>query len=93
MTMRPFGARREQEGNMSTKTVKRPKAPAPNDAAPKLPEWRRLCHRYDGDSQRSICGVGIRKPGEDHSEAECRARGHTACVVCEHLCTSQSLSK
>jgi hypothetical protein len=66
---------------MSTKTVRRPK----KKEAAKLPEWRRLCHRYEDDSQRSICGVGIRKPGEDHFEEECNARGHTICVVCEAI--------
>jgi hypothetical protein len=66
---------------MSTKTVRRPK----EKATAQLPEWRRLCHIYENDSQRSICGVGVRKPGEDHSEEECNARGHTACVICMEL--------
>jgi hypothetical protein len=69
---------------MRTKTVRRPK----EKATLELPEWRRLCHRYEGDSQRSVCGVGIRKPGEDHFEGECNARGHTICVVCTELLES-----
>ena len=58
---------------MSTKTVRRPKKTAKPKDAEKLPEWRRLCHRYDEDSQTSICGVGERQPGEDHYEDECEA--------------------
>jgi hypothetical protein len=46
---------------MSTKTVRKPKGTT------KLPEWRRLCHAYRGNEQRSICGTATRKPGEDHN--------------------------
>jgi hypothetical protein len=67
---------------VSTKTVRRPK----DTESEKLPEWRRLCHYYaDEVSQRSVCGVGIRKPGEDHFKEECNARGHTICVVCTEI--------
>jgi hypothetical protein len=69
---------------MSTKTVKRPAKPA----IP--PDWRRLCHYYDDGSQVSICGVGRRKPGEDHWEHECRSRGHTICVVCTEILESEN---
>jgi hypothetical protein len=55
------------------------------NAAATVPEWRRLCHRYIGDSQRSVCGTATRKPGQDHSEPECAVRGHTICVVCTEL--------
>jgi hypothetical protein len=72
---------------MSTKTVRRPT----ETTTATLPEWRRLCHVYDGDSQRSICGVGTRKPGEDHYEQQCRFRGHTICVVCTDLLESSKL--
>jgi hypothetical protein len=65
---------------MSTITTERP------DVTTRLPEWRRICHRYDSDSQVSICGTAIWKPGEDHCEAECKARGHTVCVVCDEIC-------
>jgi hypothetical protein len=51
----------------------------------KLPEWRRICHRYHDHSQISICGTATRKPGEDHFKEDCRARGHTICVVCEEI--------
>ena len=66
---------------MSTTTVRRPK----ETETAKLLEWRRVCHRYDDDSQRSICGLGTRKPGEGHYEDECNARGHTICVVCNDM--------
>jgi hypothetical protein len=71
---------------MSTTTVRRPKESAT------LPEWRRLCHYYDGDSQVSVCGVGVRKPGEDHTEDECWFRGHTICVICAEAMESKSLT-
>ena len=64
---------------MRTRTARRP------EQQTKLPEWRRICHRYVGDSQVSICGLATRKPGQDHVEADCRARGHGVCVVCEEL--------
>ena len=51
----------------------------------KHPEWRSICHRYFDDSEISVCGTARRKPGEDHFEDECRARGHTVCVVCEEF--------
>jgi hypothetical protein len=70
---------------MSTKTVRRPRKTAKTGKAPELPDWRRICHRYEGESQISICGAARRKPGEDHWEAECDARGHGMCVVCEAL--------
>ena len=66
---------------MSTKTVRRPK----ETGTAKLSEWRRLCHWYEADSQRSVCGVGIRTAGDDHYEDECNARGHTICVVCDEM--------
>jgi hypothetical protein len=48
-----------------------------------LPEWRRLCHFYNTDSLRSVCGTAIRPAvSEGHSEKDCEARGHTVCVVC-----------
>jgi hypothetical protein len=74
---------------MSTKTVRRPKKTTKRDDAEKLPEWRRICHRYEGESQISMCGVARRKPGEEHWEDECSARGHRACVVCESLLANQ----
>ena len=49
------------------------------------PEWRRLCHVYTADSQRSVCGTAWRKPEQDHSYAECIERGHTICVVCSEV--------
>ena len=67
---------------MSTITTERP------EVSKKLPEWRRICHRYFDDSQISICGTATRKPGEDHYEDECKARGHTVCVVCEEICAT-----
>jgi hypothetical protein len=66
---------------MSTETARRPK----EKQTAELPEWRRLCHIYNGDSPRSLCGVGIRKAGEDHFKEECNARGHTICVVCTEI--------
>jgi hypothetical protein len=60
---------------MSTTTVKQPKG------ATNPPEWRRLCHYYDWESERSLCGAGGRELGVYHFEAECRSRGHTICVV------------
>jgi hypothetical protein len=72
---------------MNTTTVRRPKEPAT------LPEWRRICHLYEGDSQLSICGVGIRKPGEDHYEDECRARSHTVCIVCTGIFENESQTR
>ena len=75
---------------MSTKTVRQPKNPAKPKEPETLPEWRRICHRYEGESQISMCGVGRRKPGEDHWEDESRARGHSACVVCESLLDNQN---
>jgi hypothetical protein len=41
---------------MSTITIERP------EVSSKLPEWRRIRHRYDDDSQISICGTATRKP-------------------------------
>jgi hypothetical protein len=64
---------------MSTTTVKR----LARSAA--VPDWRRLCHWYHDDSPVSVCGVGRRKPGLDHTEDECRSRGHTICVVCTEI--------
>ena len=64
---------------MSTITVELPRQ------APVRPEWRRLCHWYDADSERSVCGTARRKPGQEHSHAECAERGHTICVVCSEL--------
>ena len=52
------------------------------EAARTLPDWRRLCHIYAGDSQRSVCDTATRKPGQDHTYPECTAGGHTICVVC-----------
>jgi hypothetical protein len=72
---------------VSTITTERP------DVSTKLPEWRRICHYYEGESQVSVCGTATRKPGEDHYEAECNARGHTLCVVCEEICASGTLTK
>ena len=31
-----------------------------------LPEWRRICHYYIGDSPLSLCGTTIGRPGENH---------------------------
>ena len=64
---------------MSTITTELP------EVMEKLPEWRRICHRYYDDAEISVCGTARRKPGEDHFEDECRARGHTVCVVCEEF--------
>jgi hypothetical protein len=71
---------------MSAITTERP------DVATKIPEWRRICQRYFDDSQISACGTARRKPGEDHFENECRARGHTVCVVCEEFVAAMGLS-
>ena len=68
---------------MSTKTVRCPKKTTKQKEAERLPEWRRICHRYVGESQTSLCGVARRKPGEDHWEDACRARGRSTCVVCD----------
>jgi len=70
---------------MSTKTVRRKKATTKSEEAGKQPEWRRICHRYEGESQISMCGAARRRPGEDHWKEECAARGHGLCVVCEDL--------
>jgi hypothetical protein len=67
---------------MSTITSERP------EVSTKLPEWRRICHRYNEDSQISISGTATRKPGEDHDIDECKARGHTVCVVCDEICAT-----
>ena len=67
---------------MSTITAERPELSA------KLPEWRRICHRYNDDSPISICGTATRKPGEDHYIDECKAREHTVCVVCDEICAT-----
>jgi hypothetical protein len=67
----------KEDSTMSTTTVRRPAR-----TKRRLPEWRRICHFYEDDSQISICGTARRKPGEDHLEPECNARGHTICVVC-----------
>jgi hypothetical protein len=64
---------------MSTTTVRQP------GTTKRLPEWRRICRFYDGDSQTSVCGTARRKPGEDHFEPECNARAHTVCVVCTEM--------
>jgi hypothetical protein len=74
---------------MSTTTVRRPK----RKEAAKLPEWRRICHFYEDNSQVSICGTVRRKPGEDHFEPECRARGHTICVVCTEFVAAMASGK
>jgi hypothetical protein len=66
---------------VGTKTVRRPK----QKESARLPEWRRICHYYEGDAQISFCGTAQRKPGEDHFEPECNARGHTVCVVCTEM--------
>jgi hypothetical protein len=55
------------------------------DTTAKVPEWRRICHRYYDDAEISVCGTARRKAGEDHFEDECRARGHTVCVICEEF--------
>jgi hypothetical protein len=70
---------------MSTTTVRQP-----SKKKRRLPEWRRICHFYNGDSQISICGTARRKPGEDHFEPECNARGHTICVVCVEMLELQT---
>jgi hypothetical protein len=76
--MRPrWGKANDEESTMSTTMLP--------ETATKLPEWRRLCHWYLGDEQISVCGTARRKPGHDHSEADCAERGHTICVVCEAL--------
>jgi len=74
---------------VSAKTVRRPK----KKKAAKLPEWRRICHFYADDSEVSVCGTARRKPGEDHFEPECRARGHTICVVCGELVAAMGVSE
>jgi hypothetical protein len=79
-TMRPHSGQDENtEVSMSTTTTDR------LEPAPTVPEWRRICHRYIGYSQQSVCGTANRKPGEGHGEAECAARCHTICVVCTEL--------
>jgi hypothetical protein len=75
---------------MSTKTVRRKKTTAKNEEVEKQPEWRRICHTYEGESQISICGTARRKPGGDHWEDECRARGHGSCVVCKSLLANET---
>ena len=55
------------------------------EAARTLPQWRRLCHVYADDSQRSVCGTATRKPGQDHTYDDCASRGHTICVVCNDM--------
>ena len=67
---------------MTTITVIRP------EETTQQPDWRRLCHWYDQGSYQSVCGTAVRKPGQDHSEAECAARGHTICVVCAEIKSS-----
>jgi hypothetical protein len=57
---------------MSTKTVRRKKTTAKLEEVDKQPEWRRICHTYEGESQISICGAARRKPGEDHSKRSAR---------------------
>jgi hypothetical protein len=52
------------------------------ERAPVLPEWRRICHILNPGTQRSFCGTAPWKPGEGHYEGECKARGHSVCVVC-----------
>jgi len=49
--------------------------------------------RDPGDSQVSVCGTATRKSGEDHYEVECRARGHTICVVCGEFIAAMGLSE
>jgi hypothetical protein len=68
---------------MSTITVIRP------EDTTQQPDWRRLCHWYNRGSQRFVCGTATRKQGQDHSEEECRARGHTICVVCTEFVESK----
>lgn len=70
---------------MSTKTVRRPKKSTTNKAAPKLPEWRRICHIYDHDSRRSVCGTATRRADRGHGEEYCKSRGHSVCVVCAEM--------
>ena len=74
-----------EDSTTSTKTVRRKKTTAKNTEADKQPEWRRICHRYEGESQISMCGAALRGPGEDHWGEECAARGHGVCVVCQDL--------
>jgi hypothetical protein len=80
----PHKGQDENKGDttVSTITTERP------EVRERLPEWRRICHRYDEHSQISICGTATRKPGEDHHRDECEARGHTVCVVCDEICAS-----
>ena len=75
---------------MSTKTVRRPQ----EKQSPQPPEWRRICHRFDGESQISMCGAARRRPDKDlHWDDECAARGHGMCVVCEELLANERTVK
>jgi hypothetical protein len=71
---------------MSTTTIQHP------DAVPTLPEWRRICHYCIGDSRLSVCGTATRRPGEDHYEPECNARGHAICTVCDAIWEKKALT-
>jgi hypothetical protein len=76
-TMRPRRGktRTRRSAAVSTITTERP------DVVRTVPEWRRICHIYEDDSEISVCGTAVRRRGEEHQEAACRARGHTICVV------------
>jgi hypothetical protein len=66
---------------MSTVTIEAP------EHAPALPDWRRICHIYDieTDTGRSVCGTIIWIPDKAHSTEECNTRGHSVCVVCSEI--------
>jgi hypothetical protein len=72
---------------VSTITIERP------NVVQTLPEWRRICHIYEGDSEISVCRTAVRKRGEEHQEAACHARGHTICVVCCEICARKDAAK
>ena len=81
-TMRPCGARREHGGQHEHEDGQA----AEGDRRP--PSFRSGAGSATGTtptrSGRSAASA-IRKPGEDHCEEECNARGHTICVVCDEM--------
>jgi hypothetical protein len=85
----PEGQDENTEVSMSTTTISRKMEK--ETAIP--PEWRRICYRYEGESQVSMCGAARRKPCEDHWDDECSARGHGMCVVCEELLEKEQTTR
>ena len=86
-TMRPCrGKTRTRRAKMS---MTRPKLQGEKTSRP---EWRRICHWYHDYSRVSVCGTATRRAGRGHTEAYCKSRRHSICVVCLSIVESQTNS-